>query len=82
MSVGLVSSNMFKPSSIFTDNSKAVLLLCVLFVIVSYMSCCLGVLSSLCVTCLERANCFALLYVTFSSVLSITIMVFYIMCGI
>ena len=31
--VRLVPLNMFKPTSIFTDRSKAVLLLCILFVI-------------------------------------------------
>ena len=59
--------NMFKPSSIFTDSSKAVLLLWILFVI--YMLCLtllyfISVHCNLVITCWERPDC-VLCFVTF-----------------
>ena len=65
---------MFKPSSknIFTDHFKMVLLLWIIFVIHVFV--CHGFLSfhcSLVVSCLERADLFARLYLKFSCVLSL-----------
>ena len=66
--VRLVTLNIFKPSSnLFTDSSKAVLLLCIFFVI--YVCFCCAVLSvhcSLVITCWARAKFLALLCVMFS----------------
>ena len=63
---------MFKPSSSFlTDHSNVVLLLWILFVIcVSYHTV-LSVPYSLVVTCWERADLLALLYVMFSCLFDI-----------
>ena len=61
-----------KPSSkvMFTDRSKAVLHLWILFVIMflSVMLSCLFIAASLVVTCWERFNLLALLYVMFSCI--------------
>ena len=64
--VRLVELNIFKPSiDFFTDRSKAVLLLWILFVIyvsrLSLLYCQLFVPCSLVVTCWERADLLALL---------------------
>ena len=71
--VDSVSSNLdFQRYPKITDRSKAVLLLWILFVI--YASCFhafLSVYCSLVLTCWERANLSALLYMMFSSVLSL-----------
>ena len=58
---------MFKPSdNCLTDRSKAVLLLCILFVFVCHTF--LSVPCNLVVTCWERADLLALLYMVLSCV--------------
>ena len=74
----------FKPSSksIFTDRSKAVLLLWIFFVI--YFLFCnvfLSIHCSLVVTCLKRAGLLAHLYVMFYCVLSLFHVVPWVRCG-
>ena len=65
--------NRFKPSSeYFTDRSKAVLLL---WIVMLHVGVCWAVVSvpcSLVVTCWERADLLAVVYVVFSCVLSLS----------
>ena len=73
---GIGTVKQFKFSSIFSDRSKAVLLLWILFVIcVSCLSVIQSVHCSFVVTCWERADLLALFYLMFSCVLSLSHMV-------
>ena len=67
----LVALNIFKPSSIFTDHFKTVLLLWAILIFVFHVCICYAVLSvpcSLVITCCERDDLLALLCVIFSCV--------------